>query len=166
MDLFDKLVDQLLNEFNVEDRNDPAFYDYAVIFVQQLKQRNLLQPGVDVRKTAMQIVKDQYYNYIDINDNVSFKVSFFFDNKNPTPNNLRVEIDNLLNDEPPKMIENTHEEESIDEIVDFLDTASREAEQQGEQVPGQDVPAAVGETPSEMPQAQQTPNTSQYLKGL
>jgi hypothetical protein len=166
MDTFDKLVDQLLNEFNVADRNDPAFYDYAVVFVQQLKARNMVQPGVDVRKTAMQIVKDQYYNYIDINDNVSFKVSFFFDNKNPTPNNLRVEVDNLLNDEPPKMIENTHEEESIDEIVDFLDKASREAEQKSGEVPGQDVPAAVGETPSEMPQAQQTPNTSQYLKGL
>jgi hypothetical protein len=170
MDLFDKLVDQLLNEFNVEDRNDPAFYDYAVIFVQQLKARNLVQPGVDVRKTAMQIVKDQYYNYIDVNDNVSFKISFFFDNNNPTPNNLRVEVDNLLNDDPPKMIENTHEEESIDEIVDFLDTASREAEQKANEVPGQNVPAQVGETPSEMPEAepaqQQVPNTSQYLKGL
>lgn len=166
MDTFDKLVEQLLNEFNVADRNDPAFYDYAVVFVQQLKARNMVQPGVDVRKTAMQIVKDQYYNYIDINDNVSFKVSFFFDSKDPTPNNLRVEVDNLLNDEPPKMIENTHEEESIDEIVDFLDKASREAEQKSGEVPGQDVPAAVGETPSEMPQAQQTPNTSQYLKGL
>jgi hypothetical protein len=166
MDTFDKLVEQLLNEFNVADRNDPAFYDYAVVFVQQLKARNMVQPGVDVRKTAMQIVKDQYYNYIDINDNVSFKVSFFFDNKTPTPNNLRVEVDNLLNDDPPKMIENTHEEESIDEIVDFLDKASREAEQKSSEVPGQDVPAAVGETPSEMPQAQQTPNTSQYLKGL
>lgn len=166
MDIFDKLVDQILMEFNVEDRNDPAFYDYAVVFVQQLKQRNLIPPGIDIRKTAMQIVKDEYYNYIDTNDNVSFKVSFFFNSTAPTPNNLRVEIDNLLNDEPPKMIENTHEEESIDEIVDFLDTAAREAEQQGEQVPGQDVPAAVGETPSEMPQAQQEPNTSQYLKGL
>jgi hypothetical protein len=166
MDTFDKLVDQLLNEFNVEDRNDPAFYDYAVIFVQQLKARNMVQPGVDVRKTAMQIVKDEYYNYIDTNDNVSFKVSFFFDNKTPTPNNLRIEVDNLLNDDPPKMIENTHEEESIDEIVDFLDTASREAEQKSGEVPGQNVPAEVGETPSEMPQAQQVPNTSQYLKGL
>lgn len=166
MNLFDNLVDQLLNEFNVEDRNDPAFYDYAVIFVQQLKARNLVPPGVDVRKTAMQIVKDQYYNYIDAEDNVSFKVSFFFDSTTPTPNNLRIEVDNLLNDEPPKMIENTHEEESIDEIVDFLDKASREAEQKSSEVPGQDVPAAVGETPSEMPQAQQVPNTSQYLKGL
>lgn len=166
MDTFDKLIDQILMEFNVEDRNDPAFYDYAVIFVQQLKARNLIPPGVDVRKTAMQIVKDQYYNYIDIHDNVSFKVSFFFDNKTPTPNNLRVEVDNLLNDEPPKMIENTHEEESIDEIVDYLDKESREAEQKSGEVPGQNVPAGVGETPSEMPQAQQVPNTSQYLKGL
>jgi hypothetical protein len=166
MDTFDNLIDQILMEFNVEDRNDPAFYDYAVIFVQQLKARNLVKPGVDVRRTAMQIVKDEYYNYIDTNDNASFKVSFFFDNRNPSPNNLRVEIDNLLNDEPPKMIENTHEEESIDEIVDFLDKASREAEQQANEVPGENVPAAVGETPSEMPQAEQTPNTSQYLKGL
>ena len=166
MDTFDKLIDQLLNEFNVEDRNDPAFYDYAVIFVQQLKARNLVKPGVDVRRTAMQIVKDEYYNYIDTNDNASFKVSFFLDNRNPSPNNLRVEIDNLLNDEPPKMIENTHEEGSINEIVDFLDTASREAKQKADEVPGENVPAAVGETPSEMPQAEQTPNTSQYLKGL
>ena len=169
MDTFDKLVDQLLNEFNVEDRNDPAFYDYAVIFVQQLKARNLVAPGVDVRKTAMQIVKDQYYNYIDTNDNVSFKVSFFFDSTTQTPNNLKVEVDNLLNDEPPKMIENTHEEESIDEIVDFLDTASREAEMAAGEVPGVNIPAEVGMTPSEMPgaePAQQVPNTSQYLKGL
>jgi hypothetical protein len=184
MDLFDKLVDQLLNEFNVEDRNDPAFYDYAAVFVQQLKQRNMLSPGVDVRKTAMQIVKDQYYNYIDINDNVSYKVSFLFNTsmKDVSPHNLKVEIKNLLNDEPPKVIESTHEEESIDEIVDFLNTASKEAEIEIGKIPGQDVPAEVGETPSEMPGAkssqldqgnapgfntpQQTPNTSQYLKGL
>lgn len=167
MDLFDNLVDKVLMEFNVEDRNDPAFYDYAVIFIQQLKQRNLIPPGIDVRKTAIQIVKDEYYNYINAEDNVSFKVSFLFDKSmNAAPNNLRVEVDNLLNDDPPKMIENTHEEESIDEIVDFLDTASREAEQKSSEIPGQDVPAAVGETPSEMPQAQQVPNTSQYLKGL
>lgn len=171
MDTFDKLVDQiLLTEFNVEDRNDPAFYDYAVIFVQQLKARNMVRPGVDVRRTAMQIVKDTYYNYIDINDNVSYKVSFFFDSTTPTPNNLRVEIDNLLNDDPPKMVENTHEEESIDEIVDFLDKASREAEQENSKIPGQDVPGSMSGTPSEMPDAkptqEQPPNTSQYLKDL
>jgi hypothetical protein len=185
MDLFDKLVDQLLNEFNVADRNDPAFYDYAAVFVQQLKQRNMIPPGVDVRKTAMQIVKDQYYNYIDTNDNVSYKVSFLFNTsiKDASPHNLKVEIDNLLDDEPPKVIESTHEEESIDEIVDFLDKASRDAEVETGKIPGQDVPAEVGETPSEMPGAkssqfdqgsapgfnntpQQAPNTSQYLKGL
>jgi len=180
MDLFDKLVDQLLNEFNVEDRNDPAFYDYAVVFIQQLKQRNMIQPGIDVRKTAMQIVKDGYYNYIDIDDTVSYKVSFLFNPDNQSPHNLKIEIDNLLNDEPPKIIDNTHEEESIDEIVDFLDIASREAEQEAGKIPGEDIPAEVGETPSEMPGAaapgfeqqqaaavpQQPPNTSQYLKGL
>lgn len=185
MDIFDKLVDQLLKEFNVEDRNDPAFYDYAVIFIQQLKQRNLVAPGVDVRKTAMQIVKDQYYNYIDVSDNVSFKVSFLFNTsiKNSSPHNLKIEIDNLLNDEPPKIIDNTHEEESIDEIVDFLDSASREAEVETGKIPGKDVPQEVSDTASEMPGAktsqfdqgntpgfsntpQQQPNTSQYLKGL
>lgn len=183
MSKFDKFYNLLLTEFNVEDRNDPAFYDYAVIFVQQLKQRNMLNPGIDVRKTAMQIVKDQYYNYIDVNNNISFKVTFFFDVTDPTPNNLRVEIDNLLNDEPPKMIENTHQEGSIDEIVDFLDAASREAEVETGKIPGQDVPQEVSDTGSEMPGAkasqfdqggapgfsgpsQQQPNTSQYLKGL
>jgi hypothetical protein len=191
MDTFDKLVDQFLTEFNVEDRNDPAFYDYAVIFVQQLKQRNMIPPGADVRKTAMQIVKDQYYNYIDINDNVSYKVSFLFNTsiKDDSPHNLKVEINNLLNDEPPKVIESTHEEESIDEIVSFLDKVSRDAEAEAGKVPGEDVPAEVGETPSEMPGAkspqfdqggapgfntpsqasntpQQAPSTSQYLKGL
>lgn len=184
MDIFDKLVDQLLNEFNVEDRNDPAFYDYAVIFIQQLKQRNLILPGVDVRKTAMQIVKDGYYNYIDVNDNVSYKVSFLFNTstKDGFPHNLRIEIDNLLKDETPKMIENTHEEESIDEIVDFLDTSSREAEVETGKIPGQDVPEEVSDLGSEMPGAkssqfdqgkapsfntsQQPPNTSKYLAGL
>jgi len=184
MSRFDDYYSHLLTEFNVEDRNDPAFYDYAAVFVQQLKQRNMIPPGVDVRKTAMQIVKDQYYNYIDTNDNVSYKVSFLFNTsiKDASPHNLKVEIDNLLDDEPPKVIESTHEEESIDEIVDFLDKASRDAEVETGKIPGQDVPAEVGETPSEMPGAkssqfdqgsapgfntpQQTPNTSQYLKGL
>ena len=79
MDTFDKLVDQLLNEFNVEDRNDPAFYDYAVLFVKQLLQRNMIKPGQDVRRTAMQIVKDGYYNYIDEDGNLAYKVEFIFD---------------------------------------------------------------------------------------
>jgi len=185
MDTFDKLIDQILMEFNVEDRNDPAFYDYAVIFVQQLKQRNLILPGTDVRKTAMQIVKDQYYNYIDINDNVSYKVSFFFNKslKDYSPHNLKIEVENLLkNDEPVKTFENTHEEESIDEIVNFLNTASKETEQENNKVPGEDVPKEVSDLGSEMPGAkasqfdqgaapgfstpQQQPNTSQYLKGL
>jgi hypothetical protein len=184
MDLFDKLVDQLLNEFNVEDRNDPAFYDYAVIFVQQLKQRNMIPPGVDIRRTAMQIVKDGYYNYIDVEDTVSYKISFLFNAsiKDSSPHNLKIEIENLLENEPLKVIENTHEEESIDEIVSFLDTASRDAGIENNKIPGQDVPADVGETPSEMPGAkppgfeqpvqggsqspQQVPSTSQYLKGL
>ena len=193
MDTFDKLVDQLLNEFNVQDRNDPAFYDYAVIFVQQLKQRNLVQPGVDVRKTAMQIVKDGYYNYIDIDESVSYKVTFLFDEsiKSISPNNLRIEIDNLLDEDEPKVIENTHKEESINDIVDFLDKAVREAEKESGKIPGEDMPEELSDTGSELPGVQQSskptspiqapaepqgapgfsagqqaPNTSQYLKGL
>lgn len=164
MDLFDKLVDQVLMEFNVEDRNDPAFYDYAVIFVQQLKQRNMLKPGVDVRKTAMQIVKDQYFNYIDEDGNTAFKVEFVFDDQQKSPNNLTVLIKELPSGKVVKEITNTHEESSIGEVVGFIT-----AEQQKKEAAGTEVPAAVGETPSEMPgaePAQQVPNTSQYLKGL
>ena len=161
MDIFDKLVDQILMEFNVEDRNDPAFYDYAVVFVQQLKQRNMMQPGTDVRKTAMQIVKDQYFNYIDEDGNSAFKVEFIFDDTNKTPNNLTVFIKELPSGKVVKEIANTHEESSIGEIAEFI-----AGEQQKQQAAGTEVPAAVGETPSEMPQAQQEPNTSQYLKGL
>lgn len=193
MDLFDNLVDQLLNEFSVEDRNDPAFYDYAVIFIQQLKQRNLISPGIEVRKTAMQIVKDGYYNFIDTDDSVSYKVTFLFDKsiKGISPNNLRIEIDNLLDDDEPKVIENTHKEESISEIVDFLDKASREAQKEDSKIPGEDMPEELSDTGSELPGVQQSskptspiqapaepqgapgfstgqqaPNTSQYLKGL
>lgn len=164
MDTFDKLVDQLLNEFNVEDRNDPAFYDYAVLFVQQLKQRNMMKPGQDVRKTAMQIVKDQYFNYIDEDGNTAFKVEFVFDDQQKIPNNLTVLIKELPSGKVVKEITNTHEESSIGEVVEFIT-----AEQQKAKAAGTEVPAAVGETPSEMPGAeptQQVPNTSQYLKGL
>lgn len=163
MDTFDKLVEQLLNEFNVEDRNDPAFYDYAVLFVKQLKQRNMVKPGVDVRKTAMQILKDQYYNFIDENGNVAYKVEFLFDDEVESPNNLSVAIKSLPNGDIVKKIEDTHEESSITDIADFIETEVQKQKQAGQTSPEQ-----VGETPSEMPGAvqPQTPNTSQYLKGL
>ena len=164
MDTFDKLVDQLLNEFNVEDRNDPAFYDYAVLFVKQLKQRNMVKPGVDVRNTAMQIVKDGYFNFIDEDSNVNLKVEFIFDDEQKIPNNLSVVIKELPSEKVIKNIEDTHEESSIVDIAEFI-----AGEQQKAKAAGTEVPAAVGETPSEMPgaePAQQVPNTSQYLKGL
>lgn len=161
MDLFDKLVDKVLMEFNVEDRNDPAFYDYAVLFVKQLKQRNMVKPGVDVRNTAMQIVKDGYFNFIDEDSNVNLKVEFIFDDNQEIPNNLSVIIKELPSEKVVKSIENTHEESSIEDIATFIAD-----EQQKAKAAGTEVPAAVGETPSEMPQAQQVPNTSQYLKGL
>jgi hypothetical protein len=163
MDTFDKLVDQILMEFNVEDRNDPAFYDYAVLFVQQLKQRNMIKPGQDVRKTSMQIVKDGYYNFIDEDGNLAYKIEFIFDSEQKTPNNLSVIIKELPSGNVVKEINNTHEESSIGEIAEFI-----AAEQQKQQQAGQTAPEQVGETPSEMPDAvkPQTPNTSQYLKGL
>ena len=164
MDTFDKLVDQLLNEFNVEDHNDPAFYDYAVLFVKQLKQRNMVKPGVDVRNTAMQIVKDGYFNFIDEDSNVNLKVEFIFDDEQKIPNNLSVVIKELPSEKVIKNIEDTHEESSIVDIAEFI-----AGEQQKAKAAGTEVPAAVGETPSEMPgaePAQQVPNTSQYLKGL
>lgn len=189
MDLFDNLVDQLLNEFSVEDRNDPAFYDYAAIFVQQLIQRNLISPNVNARQVAQQIVKDGYYNYIDTDESVSYKIAFLFEKtlKSISPNNLRIEITNLLNDEEPKIIENTHKEESINDIVDFLNKAVREAEKETGKIPGEDMPEELSDTGSELPGVQpssqpaapiqapgapgfntpeQAPNTSQYLKGL
>jgi hypothetical protein len=163
MDLFDKLVDQLLNEFNVEDRNDPAFYDYAVLFVKQLLQRNMIKPGQDVRKTSMQIVKDGYYNFIDEDGNLAYKIEFVFDAEQKTPNNLSVIIKELPSGNTVKEINNTHEESSINEIAEFIS-----GEQQKQQSAGQTAPEQVGQTPSEMPGAvqPQTPNTSQYLKGL
>jgi len=163
MDTFDKLVDQLLNEFNVEDRNDPAFYDYAVLFVQQLKQRNMIKPGQDVRKTSMQIVKDGYYNFIDEDGNLAYKVEFVFDAEKKIPNNLSVIIKELPSGNTVKEITNTHEESSINDIAEFI-----AAEQQKQQQAGQTAPEQVGETPSEMPNTvkPQEPNTSQYLKGL
>ena len=163
MDTFDKLVDKILLEFNVEDRNDPAFYDYAVLFVQQLKQRNMIKPGQDVRRTSMQIVKDGYYNFIDEENNLAYKIEFIFDAEQKTPNNLSVIIKQLPSGNTVKEITNTHEESSINDIAEFI-----AAEQQKQQQAGQTAPEQVGETPSEMPNAvkPQEPNTSQYLKGL
>lgn len=163
MDLFDNLVDKVLMEFNVEDRNDPAFYDYAVLFVQQLKQRNMIKPGQDVRNTAMQIVKDGYYNYLDEEGNLAYKIEFIFDSEQPSPNNLFVQIKQLPSEKVVKEFGNTHEESSINDIAEFI-----ESEDQKQKEAGTAAPEQVGETPSEMPGVvkPQVPNTSQYLKGL
>lgn len=167
MNNFDRLYETLLAEFNVQDRNDPSFYDYVVIMLQQFKQRNLLPPEklTDIRKTAMQIVKDGYYNFIDEGNDLSYKINFIFDGNDKDVNNLTVRITDLLKpSEVPKTIDNTHEESSIDEIGNYIETKKAEVAQQ--QGAGTEVPAAVGETPSEMPDATEPPSTSQYLKGL
>lgn len=167
MNNFDKLYETLLAEFNVQDRNDPSFYDYVVVMLQQFKQRNILPPEklVDIRKVATQIVKDGYYNFIDEVNDLSYKISFIFDGVEKDVNNLKVRITDLLTpSETPRVIDNTHEESSIDEIGDYIET--KKAEKAQKQGAGTEVPAAVGETPSEMPGAVEPPSTSQYLKGL
>jgi len=168
MSNFDNLYETLLAEFNVQDRNDPSFYDYVVIMLQQFKQRNLLSPEklTDIRKVAMQIVKDGYYNFIDETNDLSYKIGFIFDTNKKDVNNLQIRITNLLKpSEAPKVIDNTHEESSVDEIGDYIETKKAEVMQQ--QGAGTEVPAAVGDqSQSEMPGAVTPPNTSQYLKGL
>jgi len=178
---FDSLLDSILTEFNVEDRNDPAFYDYIVILLQQFLQRNLLNPKKmgDLRKTAMQILRDGYFNFIDEENDLSFKIAFIFDVENASEksvNNLSVKIYDLINtNEPPKTIENTHEETSITEIANYIEQKKFETAQQNDQQPGVDVPAELSQNPpSELPQATPpggTPppapasNTGQYMQG-
>jgi len=166
---FDLYIEQVITEFNVEDRNDPAFYDYVVLLLQQILQRNLLsaQKLGDLRRNAMQIVRDGYFNFIDEENNVSFKITFIFATKEKDVNNLTVKIYNLVNtDEPPKTIENTHEETSITEIVDFIENAKIGGQQQQNVQPGIDVPAEVSQTPpSELPNATPTQTgTGAYMQ--
>ena len=175
MKKFDALFTQLLKEFNVEDRNDPAFYDYVVILLQQIRQKGLINPEklIDLRKTAMDIVRKSRYNFIDEENNVSLKIEFIFkggkDNtkkdENQPVNNLLIKITSIPpSSEPPKIFENTYEESSITDIVDYLETKKTEASEK-EKI-GTETPAQVGETPSELPGAETPPDTSQYLKGL
>jgi hypothetical protein len=163
MSKFDALYEQILNEFNIEDRNDPSFYDYAVLFIKQLVQHNLIDPGLDVRKTAEQIVKDSYYNFIDPENDIKYKINFIFNTEEQLPNALTVEIEELPSGKVVKTIDNTFEESSVEDIVNFIDAKKQEVQSAGISAPEQ-----VSDTQSEMPGAVKTqePNTSQYLKGL
>lgn len=174
MKKFDLIYQELLKEFNVEDRNDPSFYDYVVVLLQQINQRNLLDPNklANIRDEAMKVIEKGVYNFIDEKTGTAQEIKFIFREpsvvsaeKRPT-HNLTVRISSLppKADEKPKVIDNTYDTDSISEIVDYLETKQTEAKNQ-EQA-GTEVPAQVGETPSEMPGAQQSSNTSQYLKGL
>jgi hypothetical protein len=174
---FDALFSQLLKEFNVEDRNDPAFYDYVVIMLQQIRQKGLLNPDKlsDVRETAMEIVRKGYYNFISEENNISQKIEFIFKggkdstkkDENQPVNNLMVRISSLPStpNEKPKVFENTYEESSITDIVDYLETKKVEAQET--EKAGTEVPAQTSEEPSALPGgAQEVPDTSQYLKGM
>jgi len=178
MKRFNLVYSKLLKEFNVEDRNDPSFYDYVVVLLKQLRSNpNLIDPNklTDLRKTAMEAVKKGYYLFNDEKDNISQKIEFIFkggrdtakSTENQSVNNLVVKITSVPPklDEKPRMIENTYDESSIHDIIDYLETKKTEAKSQ-EQV-GTEMPAQVGETPSALPGgAQQPADTSQYLKGL
>ena len=176
MKKFDTLLEQLLKEFNIEDRNDPAFYDYVVVLLQQIRQKGLLNPNKlsDLRKTAMEIVSKNYYNFINEESNVSQKIEFIFKggkdttkkDENQSVNNLMVKITSIPPSptEKPKIIENTYEESSIIDIIDYLEVKKLEAAEV--EKAGVEVPVQVGETPSELPDAQKVPDTSQYLKGM
>jgi hypothetical protein len=172
-----------LTEFNVEDRNDPSFYDYVVIMLQQFVSRDLLPPNVmgDLRETAEDIVNKGYYIYNDYDNdhNVAYKISFVFDNTEKNLTGMQVRIYDLLDKEKePHVIDNTFEDSSISEIGDYIEKEKGGGTE--EEVPGETAPEAVGETPSEMPGAVPpaptsapeaapttgAPNTSKYLQGL
>lgn len=176
MKKFNLVCSRLLKEFNVQDRNDPSFYDYVVVLLQQIRQKNLTDPNKlsDLRKTAMEAVRKSYYNFIDEKSGVSQKIEFIFKGgkdstkniENQSSNNLIVKISSIPpTEEEPKTIENTYEESSIEEIVNHLEDKKIEAQNQKEV--GVETPAQVGETPSALPGgAEQPADTSQYLKGL
>jgi hypothetical protein len=178
MKKFDLVYSNLLKEFNVEDRNDPSFYDYVVILLKQIRNNpNLIDPNklTDLRKTAMDVVKKGYYLFNDEKNNISQKIEFIFKGgKNATKkdedqsvNNLVVKITSVppKAEEKPKLIENTYDESSVLDIVSYLETKKTEAQSQAQA--GTETPAQVGETPSALPGgAQQPADTSQYLKGL
>jgi hypothetical protein len=181
MKKFESLMEMFLKEFNVQDRNDPSFYDYVVVMLQQFISRDLLHPEnlKSLRDTATEIVKDGYYIYKDFDNkhNVAYKIAFVFDNTEKDLTGMQVRIYDLINHgKEPYVIDNTFEDSSIADISDYIE---KEKSGHGEEVPGETAPEAVGETPSAMPGAvpptgteqpsvpgQATPNTSQYLQGL
>ena len=186
MKKFDSLMEMFLNEFNVQDRNDPSFYDYVVIMLQQFISRDLLHPDSlkSLRDTATDIVKDGYYIYKDYDNkhNVAYKIAFVFDNTEKDLTGMQVRIYDLIDhDKEPYVIDNTFEDSSIADIGDYIE--KEKGGHNEEEVPGETAPEAVGETPSAMPGAVPpagnepspvpgagpaggAPNTSQYLKGL
>lgn len=184
MKKFDSLIGKLLTEFNVEDRNDPSFYDYVVVMLQQFISRDLLHPEdvKDLRSLAEEIVKNGFYIYNDFDKdhNIAFKISFIFDSTEKDLPGMQVRIYDLINkDKEPYVIDNTFEDTSISEIGDYIEKEKLEGEENKEEIPGETAPEQVGETPSAMPGAvspageekntQPTggqPNTSQYLQGL
>ena len=173
---FDLVYSQLLKEFNVADRNDPSFYDYVVILLKQIRSNpNLIDPKklADIRNTAMDVIEKGYYLFNDEETNTTQKIEFVFrggkdtskENESQPTNNLIVKINSVPpKPEQEKEIENTYNEDSISEIVNYLETKKQEAKQQSQA--GTEVPAQVGETPSEMPGAEQPADTSKYIQGL
>ena len=187
MKKFESLLEMYLTEFNVQDRNDPSFYDYVVVMLQQFISHDLLHPEnlKDLRDTATEIVKDGFYIYKDFdnNHNVAYKIAFVFDNTDKDLSGMQVRIYDLINhDKEPYVIDNTFEDSSIADIGDYIE--KEKGGRNEEEIPGETAPEAVGETPSALPgavpptgaeqplapgaapQVGGAPNTSQYLAGL
>jgi len=192
MKKFERLMKMYLTEFNIEDSNDPGFYDYVVLLLQQLVARDLISPEIlgDLRKTAMKIVHDKTYNYSDFDNqhNVNCTIDFIFNSfehgetDNQKLTGMTVVIQNNIPDKngeksKPYKITNTFEESSVDDICNHIDDL-KSGKNNEEEIPGETAPEAVGETPSAMPGAvpsvptgEEVPvppaaSTSQYLKGL
>jgi hypothetical protein len=155
MKKFDLKFNELLNEFNIQNRNDPDYYDYVVLVLQQLKQRGLIgtKHPIDIRKTATETIKKGFFNYIDTEADISYKLEFIFNTSSSgdvkmdtDTNNLTVRIVDLQNPEQVQIIENTHDEYSVKEIGEFLSKKKIE-----KQAGGGVEPTEVGETPSALP---------------
>jgi hypothetical protein len=165
MSAFIKTLRNYLLEFNVADRADPAFYDYVTILVQQLKKRGFVGgfESFDVRQQVQRAIRNEFINIIDPLSDFSYKISFLFTDSTADVSNMSVKLTDLIDtSKPPKVIDNTHEETSIDEICTYLEQQKTEVKQQ------QDNPALstsdVAPLTPGVPDVSANPNQEQQLK--
>ena len=157
MSKFDVLLETFLAEYNVTERDDPEFYDYVVVLIQQLKKRGFVggSEPFDIRVNARRAIRNEFINIVDPLSDFSYKIEFLFNTNAPDVSNLSVRIVNLLDPAAPvKVIDNTHEETSTDEICDYLEIEKTKQLQQKEN-PVETVPTPG--TVSALPNAENAP---------